>query len=74
MRLTVEMTLTANTAKRLKETAERLAAHGLGDDGLLAAAILMRIATSYERAARERSGPKTPVAITPTMGKGNRPP
>ncbi len=54
MRLTVEMTLTANTARRLKETAERLAALNIGDDGLLAAAILMRIAANYERAAVAR--------------------
>ena len=35
MRLNVEMTLTAATAKRFKETAERLANLNLGDDGLL---------------------------------------
>ncbi|WP_363348855.1 hypothetical protein [Methylocystis echinoides] len=55
MKLTVEMKLTAETAERLKETAERLAGMNLGDDGLLAAAILMRIATNYER-AREAAG------------------
>jgi hypothetical protein len=35
--------------------AERLAAMNLGDDGLLAAAVLMRIAANYERAALEAS-------------------
>jgi hypothetical protein len=49
LRHTVEMTLTADTAQRLKETGERLAAMNLGDDGLLAAAVLMRIAANYER-------------------------
>jgi hypothetical protein len=49
MKLKVEMTLTAETAKRLQETGERLAVMNLGDDGLLAAAILMRIAANYER-------------------------
>jgi vacuolar-type H+-ATPase catalytic subunit A/Vma1 len=52
LKVTVEMTLTADTAQRLKETAERLAGMNLGDDGLLAAAILMRIATNYERACQ----------------------
>lgn len=50
LRLTVEMTLTADTAKMLKETGERLAAMNLGDDGLIAATVLMRIAADYERA------------------------
>jgi hypothetical protein len=49
MKLKVEMTLTAETAKRLQETGERLAVMNLGDDGMLAAAILMRIAADYER-------------------------
>jgi hypothetical protein len=44
------MTLTADTAKMLKETGERLAAMNLGDDGLIAATVLMRIAADYERA------------------------
>ncbi|MGJ0510541.1 MAG: hypothetical protein ACR652_26140 [Methylocystis sp.] len=35
---------------KLKETGERLAGMHLGEDGLLAAAILMRIAANYERA------------------------
>ncbi len=52
MRLTVEMTLNANTAQRFKETAERLANMNLGEDGLLAAAALLRIAANYERAAK----------------------
>ena len=51
MRLNVGMTLNADTAQRFKETAERLAAMDLGDDGLLAAPVLMRIADNYERAA-----------------------
>jgi hypothetical protein len=51
MRRNVEMTLNANTAKRFRETAERLANMNLGDDGLLAATVLLRIAASYERAA-----------------------
>jgi hypothetical protein len=50
MKLKVGMTLTAETAKRLQETGERLAVMNLGDDGMLAAAILMRIAADYERA------------------------
>jgi hypothetical protein len=55
MKLKVEMTLTGETAQKLKETGERLAAMNLGDDGLLAAAVLMRIAANYERAALEAS-------------------
>jgi len=55
MKLKVEMTLTGETAQKLKETGERLAAMHLGDDGLLAAAVLMRIAANYERAALEAS-------------------
>jgi hypothetical protein len=50
MKLKVEMTLTAETAKKLQETGERLAVMNLGDDGMLAAAILVRIAADYERA------------------------
>ncbi len=46
------MTLNANTARRFREAAERLANMKLGDDGLLAAAILLRIADNYERAAK----------------------
>jgi hypothetical protein len=53
VKLKVDMTLNAETAKRFKETAKRLA--GLGDDGLLAAAVLLRIAENYERAAVEAS-------------------
>jgi hypothetical protein len=55
MRLNVEMTLTAATAQRFMETAERLANLNLGDDGLLAATVLLRIAQSYERAANVAS-------------------
>jgi hypothetical protein len=51
VRLKVEMTLNAATALRFKETAERLANLDLGDDGLLAATVLLRIAQSYEREA-----------------------
>jgi hypothetical protein len=53
MKLKVEMTLTDETAQKLKETGERLAVLNLGDDGLLAAAVLMRIAANYERARKE---------------------
>jgi hypothetical protein len=53
MRLKVEMTLNANTAQRFRETAERLAAMNIGDDGLLAATVLLRIAENYERAVTE---------------------
>lgn len=55
MRRNVEMTLNANTAKRFREAAERLAHINLGDDGLLAATVLLRIAASYERAATTTS-------------------
>jgi hypothetical protein len=55
MELKVEITLTAETAQRLKETGQRLAALNLGDDGLLVASILMRIAADYERASREKA-------------------
>ncbi len=51
-RLTIEMTLNANTAQRFKETAVRLANMNLGEDGLLAVAVLLRIADNYERAAK----------------------
>jgi hypothetical protein len=51
MRIKVEMMLNAKTAQRFKETAERLRAMNLGDDGLLAATVLMRIVQSYEREA-----------------------
>jgi hypothetical protein len=44
MRLKVEMTLNAATAQRFKETAERLTNMNLGDDGMLAAVVLLRIA------------------------------
>jgi hypothetical protein len=49
------MTLNANTAQRFRETAERLAAMDAGDDVLLAAAVLLRIADSYGRAANAAS-------------------
>jgi hypothetical protein len=52
MRLNVEMTLNSATAQRFKETAERLSNMNIGDDGLLAAVVLMRIAESYEREAK----------------------
>jgi hypothetical protein len=51
MRLKVEMMLNAATAQRFKETAERLTNMSLGEDGLIAATVLLRIAQSYERAA-----------------------
>jgi hypothetical protein len=51
VRLKVDMTLNSGTAQRFREAAERLANMNLGDDGLLAAAVLLRIAESYEGAA-----------------------
>ena len=53
MRHKVEMTLNAETAERFQEIATRLAS--LGDDGMLAATVLLRIVESYERAAVEAS-------------------
>jgi hypothetical protein len=61
MKLKIEMTLTAETAKRLKETGERLAVMNLGDDGMLAAAILMRIAADYERARLGKTAGTIPL-------------
>ncbi|CAJ0854497.1 hypothetical protein AMST5_00746 [freshwater sediment metagenome] len=61
MKLKVEMTLTAESAKRLQETGERLAAMNLGDDGLLAAAILMRIAANYDRARQAKAAGTIPL-------------
>jgi hypothetical protein len=61
MELKVEITLTAETAQRLKETGQRLAALNLGDDGLLVASILMRIAADYERARREKAAGTIPL-------------
>jgi hypothetical protein len=51
MRLNVGMTLNANSAQRFREAAKRLTDMDIGEDGLLAAAVLLRIADSYERAA-----------------------
>jgi hypothetical protein len=48
VKLNVEMTLNAQTARQLRETAERLLETEAGDDGLLAATVLMRIARNYE--------------------------
>jgi hypothetical protein len=59
MKLKVEMTLTAETAERFKETAKRLA--GLGDDGLLAARVLFHIAESYERARDAKAAGTIPA-------------
>jgi hypothetical protein len=61
MKLKVEMTLTAATAQRLKEAGERIAAQDLGEDGMLAAAILMRIAADYERARHEKAAGTIPA-------------
>jgi hypothetical protein len=47
------MTLNAETAERFQEVATRLV--GLGEDGLFAATVLLRIVESYERAAVEAS-------------------
>jgi hypothetical protein len=44
MKLKVEMTLTAETAQRLKEAGERIGGQDLGEGGMFTAAILMRIA------------------------------
>jgi hypothetical protein len=51
MKLKVEMTLNAETAERFQEVATHLV--GLGDDGIFAATVLLRIVESYERAAVE---------------------
>jgi hypothetical protein len=61
MKLKVEMTLTAETAKKLWETGERLAVMNLGDDGMLAAAILMRIAADYEREREAKAAGTIPL-------------
>jgi hypothetical protein len=61
MELKVEITLTAETAQRLKETGQRLAALNLGDDGLLVASILMRIAADYERALEANAAGTIPA-------------
>jgi hypothetical protein len=61
MKLKVEMTLTSETAQKLKETGERLAAMDLGEDGLLAAAVLMRIAANYERAREAKVAETIPL-------------
>jgi hypothetical protein len=53
MKLKVDMTLNAETAERFQEVATRLV--GLGDDGIFAATVLLRIVESYERAAVEAS-------------------
>jgi hypothetical protein len=61
VKLKVEITLTAETAERLREMGERIAVMNLGDDGLLAAAILMRIAADYERARQAKAGDTIPL-------------
>jgi hypothetical protein len=61
MKLRVEITLTAETAQRLKETGERIAAMNLGDDGMFAGAILMRIAADYERAREAKAAGTIPL-------------
>ncbi len=61
MKLKVEMTLTAETAKKLQETGERLAVMNLGEDGMLAAAILMRIAADYERLRQAKAAETIPL-------------
>ncbi len=61
MKLKVEMTLTAETAKKLRETGERLAVMNLGEDGMLAAAILMRIAADYERVRQAKAAETIPL-------------
>jgi hypothetical protein len=69
MKLSVEMTLNAETAQRLRETAERLLEADMGNDGHLAATVLMRIARNYEIAVekalaaipvKEADGPPSP--------------
>jgi hypothetical protein len=61
MKLKVEITLTTETAQRLKEMGERLAVMNLGDDGLLAASILMRIAADYERERQAKAAGTIPL-------------
>ncbi len=55
MRITVELTLNEETARKFKETADRLTALDLGEDGVLAAVVLNSIARDYERAAQTRA-------------------
>jgi hypothetical protein len=61
MKLKIEMTLTAETAQRFRETGERLAAMSLGDDGMLAAVVLMRIAADYERERQAQAAETIPL-------------
>ena len=61
MKLKIEMTLTAETVQRFRETGERLAAMSLGDDGMLAAVVLMRIAANYERECQEKAAKAIPL-------------
>jgi hypothetical protein len=61
MKLKVEMTLTAQTAQRLKEAGERIAAQDLSEDGMVAAVILMRISADYERARHEKAAGTIPA-------------
>jgi hypothetical protein len=69
VKVTIEMTLSAETAQRFKEAAKRLAVMDIGDDGMLAALVLERIAADYERAVEAmRSGDQethTPPPIPP---------
>jgi hypothetical protein len=70
MRLKIDMTLTAKAAGQFKETSERLLALDLGDDGTLAALVLMRIALSYEAAVihaniSQKEKPPLPPPIPP---------
>ncbi|MGJ0509535.1 MAG: hypothetical protein ACR652_20920 [Methylocystis sp.] len=62
MKLKVEMTLTAETAQKLQLTAEGLVGMDLGEDGILAAMVLLRIVVSYER-ARATAGADTGETI-----------
>ncbi len=68
-RLSIEMTLNAHTAQRFKETAVRLANMNLGEDGLLAVAVLLRIADNYERAAKASTSSEQRNRVQPDRAK-----
>lgn len=63
VKLKVEMTLTGETAQKLQGPAKRLVGMNLGEDGILAAVVLLRIVASYER-ARQTAGADTAEAIS----------
>lgn len=59
MKFKVEMTLNAETAERFQEVATRLV--GLGDDGIFAATVLLRIVESYERERQAKATGTIPL-------------